>query len=265
MMGLRLTILGCGASGGVPRIGRQWGRCDPTNPKNRRRRCALLAEKIAKTGTTTVLVDTPPDLREQLLASGCDHIDGVLYTHDHADHTHGIDDLRGVAYQMKSRVHCYFDRPTRESLITRFSYCFNQAQGSGYPPILAAHDIEPGAMVSINGSGGRLDALAVPQVHGDMASLGFRFGNTAYSPDISDLPEASVPMLEGLDVWIVDALRREGHTSHWSLKQTLRWIERLKPKRAILTHMTSDLDYEELRRELPAHIEPAYDGLVIEG
>jgi phosphoribosyl 1,2-cyclic phosphate phosphodiesterase len=264
-MALRLTILGCGASGGVPRIGRQWGKCDPANPKNRRRRCALLAEKISKSGTTTILVDTPPDLREQLLMVGCDHVDGVVFTHDHADHTHGIDDLRGVAYQMKTRVHCHFDTPTRASLTARFSYCFNQAPGSGYPPILVAHDIAPGTNVTIDGRGGKFDALAIPQLHGDMPSLGFRFGAVAYSPDISDVPASSVPMLEGLDVWIVDALRREGHTSHFSLKQTLGWIERLKPKRAILTHMTSDLDYEDLRRELPPHIEPAYDGLVIDG
>jgi phosphoribosyl 1,2-cyclic phosphate phosphodiesterase len=263
-MALRLTILGCGASGGVPRIGRQWGRCDPTNPKNRRRRCALLAERTLKSGTTAVLVDTPPDLREQLLAVGCDHIDGVLFTHDHADHTHGIDDLRGVAYQMKSRVHCYFDPPTRDSLTSRFSYCFNQANGSGYPPILVAHDIEPGKIVSIMGAGGKLDALAVPQAHGEIPSLGFRFGAMAYSPDVSDLTDESAALLEGLDVWIVDALRREGHTSHFSVKQALEWIARLKPKRAILTHMTSDLDYDELRRELPAAVEPAFDGMVIE-
>jgi phosphoribosyl 1,2-cyclic phosphate phosphodiesterase len=263
-MALRMTILGCGASGGVPRIGRQWGHCDPTNPKNRRRRCALLAEKIIKKGTTTILVDTPPDLREQMLMTGCDHVDGVLFTHDHADHTHGIDDLRGIAYQMKARVHCYFDQPTRDSLTSRFSYCFSQAPDSSYPPILVAHDIEPGKSVKISGAGGAFEALAVPQVHGDMASLGFRFGDVAYSPDISDLPEASIAMLEGLDVWIVDALRREGHTSHLSLKQALAWIERLKPKRAILTHMTSDLDYAELCRELPAHVEPAYDGMVID-
>ena len=260
----RFTILGCGASGGVPRIGRQWGRCDPQNPKNRRRRCALLAEQITKSGTTTLLVDTPPDLREQLLMVGTDHVDGVLFTHDHADHTHGIDDLRGIAYQMKARVHCYFDPLTGDSLTSRFSYCFSQAPDSSYPPILVAHGIEPGQVTSISGSGGAFEALAVPQVHGDMDSLGFRFGNLAYSPDISDLPAASIPMLEGLDVWIVDALRREGHTSHFSVKQALAWIERLKPKRAILTHMTSDLDYEELRRELPANTEPAYDGMIIE-
>lgn len=263
-MTLRVTILGCGSSGGVPRVGAMWGACDPQNPKNRRRRCALLVERREKRGSTTVLVDTPPDLREQLLSVRCDALDGVLFTHDHADHTHGIDDLRGIAYAMKGRVACYFDAPTRKSIEERFAYCFKTPEGSGYPPILSASDIEPGGRLHIEGRGGPLDVLAVPQVHGDIPSLGFRFGSVAYSPDISDLPETSVPLLQGLDLWIVDALRHTAHPSHFSVKDALRCIERLKPKRAILTHMTADLDYDKLKRDLPAGVEPAYDGMVVE-
>jgi phosphoribosyl 1,2-cyclic phosphate phosphodiesterase len=263
-MSLRVTILGCGSSGGVPRLGPMWGQCDPTNPKNRRRRCSILVEQRSKAGATVALVDTSPDLREQLLSVRADHLDGVLYTHDHADHTHGIDDLRMVAYAMKSRIACYFDQATRDSLVSRFAYCFEQKEGSGYPPILSAQLIELAAPVSISGKGGVLEAIPIPQVHGDIPSLGFRFGNIAYSPDISELPESSVPLLESLDVWIIDALRYTRHESHFSVKQALAHIERLKPKRAILTHMTSDLDYATLKRDLPPGVEPAFDGMVIE-
>lgn len=263
-MSLRLTILGCGSSGGVPRIGPLWGACDPDNPKNRRTRCSVLVEKIVAGGFTNVLVDTPPDMREQLIRTRCQHLDAVLFTHDHADHTHGIDDLRMVAYAMKSKVACYFDGPTRDSLISRFGYCFEQQPGSGYSPILKALDIPADGHLKIAGVNSTLDIQTIPQRHGEIASLGFRFGSIGYSPDISDLPEDSIALLEGLDVWIVDALRYTSHPSHFSVKDALRWIERLRPKRAILTHMTTDLDYERLKAELPAGVEPAYDGMVIE-
>ena len=263
-MSLRVTILGCGSSGGVPRIGPMWGQCDSTNPKNRRRRCSILVEQRSKTGATVALVDTSPDLREQLLSVRAEHLDGVLFTHDHADHTHGIDDLRMVAYAMKARINCHFDEYTRDSLVSRFAYCFAQKQGSDYPPILTAQLIEPDTKVKISGRGGVLEATPIPQVHGDIASLGFRFGNIAYSPDISALPDSSGPLLEGLDVWIIDALRYTTHPSHFSVKQALAQIERFKPKRAILTHMTTDLDYATLKRELPEGVEPAFDGMVVE-
>jgi phosphoribosyl 1,2-cyclic phosphate phosphodiesterase len=263
-MSLRVTILGCGSSGGVPRVGTMWGQCDPANTKNRRRRCSILVEQRTKAGATVALVDTSPDLREQLLSVRAEHLDGVLYTHDHADHTHGIDDLRMVAYAMKARIPCYFDQPTRDSLVARFAYCFQQKQGSSYPPILSANLIETDAAVKISGKGGVLEAVPIPQVHGDIPSLGFRFGDIAYSPDISSLPTSSESHLEGLDVWIIDALRYTPHDSHFSLKQALAHIARLKPKRAILTHMTADLDYATLKRELPAGVEPAFDGMVIE-
>ena len=263
-MSLRLTILGCGSSGGVPRIGTGYGKCDPQNPKNRRRRCSVLVEQRDKGGCTSVLVDTPPDIREQLIDVRLNALDGVLYTHDHADHTHGIDDLRMVAYAMKKRVACHMDAVTKAALEHRFAYCFIAAPGSSYPPILTSTLIDPAVPVAFSGGGGTLTAVPIAQHHGDIDSLGFRFGNIAYSPDISGFIDGSERLLEGLDVWIVDALRYTPHPSHFHLKRALEWIERLAPKRAILTHMTSDLDYDTLRRELPAGVEPAYDGMVVE-
>jgi phosphoribosyl 1,2-cyclic phosphate phosphodiesterase len=188
----------------------------------------------------------------------------VLYTHDHADHTHGIDDLRMLAYAMKRRIDVWGDAATLASLEGRFRYCFATAPGSGYAPILTAHTLNPPHPVRIEGPTGIVEAVPVPQMHGEIATLGFRFGGLAYSPDVSEVPEASEELLRGLDVWIVDALRYTPHPSHFHLKRALEWIDRLRPKRAILTHMTTDLDYDALRRELPAGVEPAYDGMVIE-
>jgi phosphoribosyl 1,2-cyclic phosphate phosphodiesterase len=263
-MDMRFTIMGCGSSTGVPRVGGEWGKCNPANPRNRRRRCSALIEKFSAGKVTTALIDTGPDLREQLLASGTRTIDGVLYTHDHADHTHGIDDLRMIAYAMKRRLNVWCDEATRESITTRFAYCFKTPAGGNYPPILIANTITPGEQVAIDGPAGPIKFLPVQQEHGDISSLGFRVGNIAYSPDISGLPDSSVPMLEGLDLWIVDTLRAMPHPSHFSVGQALEWIARLKPKRALLTHLHIDLDYDELRRTLPANVEPAYDGLVID-
>ncbi len=263
-MTLRFTILGCGSSGGVPRIGAGWGKCDSENPRNRRRRCALLVERRGPRGTTSVLIDTPPDLREQLLSVRANAIDAVLFTHDHADHTHGIDDLRMIAYAMKQRVPCYFDAVTQASIVGRFAYCFVQPPGSVYPPILAAERLTPGEPVRIEGAGGPIEALPIRQHHGDIESLAFRFGRAAYSPDVSALPPESVPLLEDLDLWIVDALRYTPHPSHFSVKEALAHVVRLRARRAVLTHMTGDLDYDALTRELPASVEPAYDNMVIE-
>jgi phosphoribosyl 1,2-cyclic phosphate phosphodiesterase len=263
-MSLTVTILGCGSSGGVPRIGSMWGNCDRNNPKNRRRRCALLVEQpVEGQGTTRVLVDTPADIREQLLACRTEALDAVFYTHDHADHTHGIDDLRMVAFAMKQRLNCYFDTATRESLVRRFDYCFEQQSGSSYRPILIPNTIAAGEETLIAGPGGSLAVKSIPQCHGDIASLGFRFGNIAYSPDVSDLTSEAEAMLQGLDVWIVDALRHHPHPSHFHVDAALSWIERLKPKRAVLTHMTGELDYDTLRRQLPDTVEPAFDGMVL--
>jgi phosphoribosyl 1,2-cyclic phosphate phosphodiesterase len=262
-MTLKLTILGCGTSGGVPRVGNHWGACDPANARNRRRRCSLLAERASAGGITTALVDTSPDLRQQLLDAGVGWLDGVFYTHDHADHTHGIDDLRMVSFNGRRRVDVYYDAATGKLLRSRFAYCFETPPGSEYPAILDGHVIRAGERVSIAGAGGAIEALTFRQIHGQGETIGFRFGGIAYSPDVSDLPDESLSTLEGLDVWILDALRYTPHPSHLSVEQALAYIARVKPKRAVLTHMHVDLDYETLRRELPEGVEPAYDGMVL--
>jgi phosphoribosyl 1,2-cyclic phosphate phosphodiesterase len=262
-MTLTFTFLGCGSSGGVPRPALGWGVCDPANPKNRRRRTSLLVEQRTGAGVTRVLIDTSPDLREQLLAAEVDWLDAVLFTHEHADHTHGIDDLRGLFIHRRKRIAVYLDDRTSQVMHQRFGYCFEQPPGSDYPPIVRAHRLASGEPVPVDGEGGRITALPILQEHGEIASLGFRFGALAYSCDLSGLPPASVTALAGLDVWIVDALRYKPHPSHFSVDETLAWIERLKPRRAILTNLHSDLDYDELRARLPAHVEPAYDGLRI--
>lgn len=262
---LHVTILGCGSSPGVPRIGGHWGACDPADPRNRRRRCSVLVQRIGRNGAATrVLVDTSPDLREQALAAGIGTLDGVLFTHAHADHIHGIDDLRGFVINMRRRVDVYADAATMERLRQGFGYCFDTPAGSDYPPILNAHLIAPGRDVAIDGEGGTLTASPVVQVHGRVSSLAFRFGGFAYSPDLNDLDDEAQYRLRDLDVWVVDALRYTPHPSHFSVAEALQWIERLKPKRAILTHMHVDLDYATLRRSLPPHVEPAYDGMTLE-
>ena len=261
-MSLTFTILGCGSSMGVPRVALGWGECDPNNPKNRRRRCSLLVERTNPHGhKTRVLVDCTPDLRDQLLGAAVDWVDGVLITHEHADHTHGIDDLRPLFVRKRHRVPVYMDEPTSRAMHARFGYCFMTPPGSEYPPILTEHRLVPGHAVTIEGQGGSIVALPVLQEHGDIPSLGFRFGNVAYSADIKSLPPESVDAMAGLDVWIVDALRRTPHPSHLNLEEALDWIARIKPKRAILTNLHADLDYERLRSELPPNVEPAYDGM----
>ena len=263
-MTLTFTILGCGSSGGVPRPALGWGDCDPANPKNRRRRTSLLAERRSADGVTRVLIDTPPDSREQLLDAQVDRLDGVLYTHEHADHTHGVDDLRAFFIKQRQLVDVYLDEQTDAMMQSRFAYCFKSPPGSDYPPILKAHRLTAAQPVIVTGPGGAIEALPILQQHGDIPSLGFRFGAFAYSCDLSGLPPESAATLAGLDTWVVDALRYRQHPSHFSLSDALGWIERLKPKRAILTNLHSDLDYDVLRRQLPPHVEPAYDGMKIE-
>ncbi len=258
-MSLTVTILGCGSSMGVPRVALGWGECDPNNPKNRRRRCSILVERAKDHHRTRVLVDCSPDLREQLLDAKVDWVDGVLITHEHADHTHGIDDLRPLYVHKRHRVPIYMDEPTSRAMHARFTYCFMTPRGSEYPPILTEQRLTPGHPVTIDGQGGPIEVLPVLQEHGDIPSLGFRFGNVAYSADIKNLPPESIAALAGLDVWIVDALRWTPHPSHMNLEEALAWIGRIKPKRAILTNLHADLDYEALRTSLPPNIEPAYD------
>ena len=261
---LRFTMLGCGSSPGVPRIGGEWGACDPAEPKNRRRRCSLLVQRISDAGVTNVLVDTSPDLRGQALDAGIATVDGVLFTHSHADHIHGIDDLRGFVMNMRRRVDIYADPATMARLNEAFRYCFETPPGSEYPPIANAHAIAANVEVTVGGPGGPVIATPISQLHGRLMSLAFRFGGLAYSPDVNGLDEEAVEQLKGLDVWIVDALRRTPHPSHFSLDEALEWIERVNPRRAVLTHMHVDLDYATLSRELPAHVEPGFDGMVIE-
>jgi phosphoribosyl 1,2-cyclic phosphate phosphodiesterase len=251
---VKVTILGCGTSGGVPRIGGVWGKCDPKNPKNRRRRVSILVEQ----GGSKVMVDTSPDFREQCLDAGVDRLDGVLFTHDHADHTHGIDDLRGIFLTMRRKVDIWADHRSLVTLQQRFPYIFESADG--YPAICTPHIIGSYAPIRV----GAVEARPFPQEHGSITSLGFRFGDLAYSTDLVGLPEQSWRALEGVKVWIVDALQPEPHPTHTHLDMTLDWIARLKPERAILTHMNWNMDYETLRRELPPGVEPAYDGMVIE-
>ncbi len=262
-MSLAVTILGCGSSAGVPRVGSGWGACDPANPKNRRRRCSILVERIGRDGTTTVLVDTSPDLRDQLLGAGITRLDGVLYTHDHADHTHGIDDLRPLVIHMRRRIPIYADEATGAVLHARFGYCFHTPPGSEYPPILDEHRITPGQPVVVAGPGGPVTALPFPMQHGKGQALGFRFDGLAYASDVSALPEASLAYLRGLEVLIVDALRYTPHPTHFSVADALALIAEVKPRRAVLTNLHTDLDYARLAAELPPGVEPAFDGMRI--
>ncbi len=258
---LRFTILGCGSSGGVPRLGGNWGDCDPEDPRNFRRRCSLLVERETEDGTTAVLVDTSPDMRAQLLDAGIGRLDGVVWTHSHADHVHGLDDLRQIVFNTRERLNVWADGPTQDALINRFGYAFTQPEGSPYPPILSMHTID--GPVTIEGAGGPLTFTPFEVEHGAIDALGFRIGDVAYLPDVVEIPEAAWPHLQGLDCWILDALRREPHPTHAHLAKSLEWIEKVAPTRAVLTNMHIDLDYAAVEEETPAHVTPAYDGMVI--
>ncbi|WP_454916672.1 MBL fold metallo-hydrolase [Xanthobacter sediminis] len=258
---LTVTILGCGSSGGVPRVGQGWGACDPHEPRNRRRRCSLLVTRQGPAGVTRVLVDTSPDLREQLLGADVRALDAVLFTHAHADHIHGIDDLRPLAIAHRRRIDIHADDDTLWALRNRFGYCFETPPGSGYPPILNAHRFQEGEAIAVNGAGGPIVALPFRQHHGEMDSFGFRFDNVAYSSDVNGFPESALAKLRHLDVWIIDALREDPHPSHFTVSEALEHIAALKPRHAILTDLHTDLDYASLNRRLPSGVEPAYDGL----
>lgn len=259
---LRFTILGCGSSGGVPRLGGLWGECDPENPKNRRRRCSLLVERFRGTAVTRVLIDTSPDMRDQLLDAGVGELDAVVYTHSHADHVHGIDDLRQIVFNMRRRLPVWADGPTQEALFSRFGYAFVQPEGSPYPPILDMHTIR--GTFEINGPGGAIAFTPFKVGHGSMDALGFRIGDLAYLPDVVDIPEPAWPTLMGLDCWVLDALRRTPHPTHAHLALSLEWIARAQPRRAVLTNMHIDLDHATLAAETPASVTPAHDGMTID-
>jgi phosphoribosyl 1,2-cyclic phosphate phosphodiesterase len=260
-MTLTLTILGCGSSAGVPRPALGWGACDPKNPKNRRRRCSLLVERTGPEGTTRVLIDTSPDLREQLIDAHVDHIDAVFLTHEHADQTHGIDDLRSVVLHQRKRIPVYLNQSTAKDMMHRFSYCFVSPPGSEYPPILTQHAIEAGESRTIEGKGGAVEISAFLLQHGNIPALGYRIDAAAYTPDVNDIPAESWSSLENLDLWITDGLRYASHPSHFSVNDALSWVSRFKPRQTVLTNMHADLDYEVLRQSLPPNVIPAYDGM----
>jgi len=260
------TILGCGSSGGVPRIGGHWGACDSDNPKNRRRRCSLLLEGYSGDDPqpTRILIDTGCDVREQLLDAEVDRVEAVLYTHEHADHTHGIDDLRVLALNSRRRVDVYFSQEAANRIVPSFAYCFTAPPHSGYPPILSQHIIAAGHDLTVDGPGGAIRVLPFRQDHGEISTLGFRVGNFAYSCDLSGIPEESLATVSSLDVWVLDALRPTPHPSHLSLPESLELIERMKPRHAVLTNLHIDLDYVQTDVMTPEHVRPAFDGLQID-
>ena len=260
---IRATILGCGSSGGVPRLGGRWGACDPANPKNRRRRCSLLVDRIGPDGgLTRVLIDTGPDLVPQLLDAEVGVVDAVAYTHAHADHIHGIDDLRQLAYNSRARVPVWADAPTTAALLDRFGYVFETPPGSFYPPVCLLNPIT--GPITVEGAGGALVLTPFEVAHGDIAALGFRIGGLVYLPDVSTIPEAAWPVIAGCDIFICDALRIEPHVSHAHLAQALDWIAASGARRGVVTNMHIDLDHDWVMANTPDHVLPAFDGMAIE-
>ncbi len=258
---LVFTILGCGSSGGVPRLGGHWGECDPAEPRNHRRRCSLLVERHGPEGTTRVLIDTSPDMRAQLLDAGVGTLDAVVYTHSHADHVHGLDDLRQIVFNTRSRLPVWADSQTQDALFARFGYAFVQPEGSPYPPILDMHSIH--GPFEVQGAGGAVPFVPLRVGHGSMDALGFRIGDLVYLPDVIEIYDEAWRHLTALDCWIVDALRRTPHPTHAHLDLTLDWIAQVQPRRAVLTNMHIDLDYATVAAETPAHVTPAHDGMQI--
>jgi len=260
---LEFTILGSGSSGGVPRADGDWGDCDPAEPRNLRTRCSLLVRRKGESGPlseTTAVVDTSPDFRLQAVAAGARRMDAALFTHDHADQAHGIDDLRPFFLNQRRKIPTYMDEATRAGLMRRFDYVF-ETQG-GYPAICEPRPLPPhGAVWSLDGPSGQIPVQSFDLDHGNIRSVGFRFGGVAYTPDVVAIPEESWPALDNLDVWILDALRWTPHPTHAHVDLALEWIARAKPRRAILTNLHIDLDFNRLLAKLPAGVEPAFDGL----
>ena len=265
---IRATILGCGSSGGVPRLGGHWGECDPANPRNRRRRCALLVERQAERGATRVLIDTGPDLVAQLTDAGVGLLDAVVWTHAHADHLHGIDDLRQIVHNRRAMLPGWADAPTTAALRDRFGYVFETPPGSSYPPIVALNLIDRPFTVDGAGGGVRMTPFTVD--HGGIPALGFRIAADdtgapalVYLPDVLSIPEDAWPAIMDAEVFVCDALRRTPHPSHAHLALTLDWIARSRARRAVITNMHIDLDHDAVAAETPAHVDPAHDGMVI--
>lgn len=265
---LTLTLMGTGSSGGVPRVGNQWGDCDPGESRNRRRRCALLieqkqpGEKLAN--STTIVVDTGADFREQLLSAQVSSIEAVVLTHSHADHIFGLDDLRQMAILLKRPIDVWMDSATRTQVMAAFGYCFHQAEGSSYPSFCNERTIEPDTTLMVNGPGGNISIETLVAEHGDINALGVKVNNAVYLPDIKRISDKnSLKRLQDIQLLIVDALRYNPHPSHMNLDECLSFIESVSPERAILTNMHSDLDYRTLCSKLPPGVEPGYDGLSV--
>jgi phosphoribosyl 1,2-cyclic phosphate phosphodiesterase len=247
----------------VPRADGDWGACDPDEPRNRRTRCGLLLRRKGEGAETTVLVDTSPDLREQVIAARVKRVDGILFTHDHADQVHGIDDVRAFFLRQRAKIPAWMDLTTRDALIKRFGYIFENT--GGYPAILDPMSLPSyGEAFAIDGPSGPIPVNTFDQEHGHIRCVGYRFGPVAYSPDVNGLPAEAFEALAGVDTWIVDALRHTPHPSHAHLERTLDWISRVKPRRAILTNMHIDMDFRMLQSALPHGVEPAYDGMTLE-
>lgn len=255
---MKVTMLGCGVSTGVPTIGPDWGACDPADPRNRRRRASVLIESRGQ----TLLIDMSPDLRAQLIDAGIGRIDAILMTHAHADHLHGIDDLRTVNRLMDKTIPLYADSRTLAEIRARFGYALASPskQPPFYAPALVPHEIETSDPFAAAG----LTVTPFAQDHGHVTTLGFRIGGFAYSTDVTELDDHAFEILEGTEYWIVDCLRRRPHPTHSHLAKTLDWIARVKPRRAALTHMDQSLDYAALAAELPPGVEPGRDGLVVD-
>ncbi len=262
MAQLRFTILGCGSSGGVPRLGGNWGACDPEDPRNRRRRCSMLVEREEPgQGITRVLIDAGPDMRAQLLDANVGILDGVIFTHEHADHMHGLDDLRMVVFNRRKRLTVWASPETQNDLMGRFGYAFVQPEGSPYPPILNLKTIA--GPVTVWGDGGDLVFEPFRVQHGSIEALGFRIGPLVYLPDVSAMSDDAWDALKGADTWVVDALRYTPHPTHSHLEQTLGWIARSGVRRGVLTNMHIDLDFRRMQDETPDNVEPAHDGMVL--
>ena len=255
------TVLGCGASGGVPRLGNNWGACDPKNIKNQRLRCSLLVEKKMNSKKTVALIDTGPDMRQQLLKAKVEDLDGIIYTHSHADHVHGIDDLRMLVYKRRARLPAYADETTSKRLKEGFGYIFNQPKGSNYPAILDLKKLNK--PTKINGPAGEIIFEPLEVKHGETDALGFKIGNLAYIPDVSEIYKETWEKILGIDTLIIDALRYDPHPSHSHVSQTLEWIKMLKPKKTYLINLNIELDYEKLSREIPKNVSVCYDMLRI--
>lgn len=258
---IRATILGCGSSGGVPRLGNRWGDCDPEDPKNRRRRCSLLVERDGPDGATQVLIDTGPDMVPQLLDAGVETLDAVIYSHAHADHVHGIDDIRQLVHNSRRKMQIWADEPTTEALLDRFGYIFATPVGSFYPPIADLNRLD--GPVTIDGPGGAITFHPFRVQHGEITALGFRIGGLVYLPDVSAIPAAAWPLIEGAEIFVCDALRHDPHPSHAHLAQALDWLARAGTPRGVLTNMHIDMDYDQVMAMTPDHIVPAHDGMVL--